>query len=145
MSTNNCACCGASEGIEQHHLYLQSDGCPDDLTVPLCNICHGTAHGMKRRVDIRQATREGLARAKMRGVNLGGPRIEAARGAATEALKAGADQRAANVLPIIQAVQASGATSLRNIAEALNVKGVRTARGGKWHASSVRNVLARAS
>jgi hypothetical protein len=30
------------------------------------------------------------------------------------------------------------------IAETLNARGVRTARGGQWHASTVANLLARA-
>jgi hypothetical protein len=57
--------------------------------------------------------------------------------------KALADQRAANVVPIIRDVQRAGLESLRAIAEALNARGVRTARGGMWHASSVRDALKR--
>ncbi|MFP1632662.1 recombinase family protein [Zhengella sp. ZM62] len=34
-------------------------------------------------------------------------------------------------------------TSLRGIAMALNDRGIRTARGGRWQVSNVRNVLAR--
>jgi hypothetical protein len=41
------------------------------------------------------------------------------------------------------AALASGATSLRAIASALNDRGIPTARGGKWFAASVRDVLAR--
>jgi hypothetical protein len=37
----------------------------------------------------------------------------------------------------------SGITDLRGLASALNVRGVRTARGGRWHVSNVRNVLRR--
>jgi hypothetical protein len=33
---------------------------------------------------------------------------------------------------------------LKNIAQALNDRGVHTARGGAWHNSRVRNLLARA-
>jgi hypothetical protein len=44
-----------------------------------------------------------------------------------------------DVLPILRA----GATSLRAIAEALNGRGVATARGGKWQAMTVSNLLAR--
>jgi hypothetical protein len=54
-----------------------------------------------------------------------------------------ADAFAANVLPIVRQIQASGATTFRAIAEALNNRGVRTARGGAWHDSTVRNLLAR--
>jgi hypothetical protein len=45
-------------------------------------------------------------------------------------IKAEADRRAANVLPIIGEAQKAGATTLRQIAEALNARGVATARGG---------------
>jgi hypothetical protein len=34
--------------------------------------------------------------------------------------------------------------TLRDMAEALNQRGIRSARGGKWYVSSVLNVLARA-
>ena len=39
--------------------------------------------------------------------------------------------------------QAAGAKSLRQIAAALNVRGIATARGGKWEAQTVANVLKR--
>jgi hypothetical protein len=48
------------------------------------------------------------------------------------------------VLPIIHQIQAAGAATPRAIAAALNARGIRTARGGTWHDSTVRNVLARA-
>jgi Recombinase len=51
--------------------------------------------------------------------------------------------RAADLAPVITELQASGATSLRAIASALNDRGIPTARGGKWLAASVRDVLAR--
>jgi Recombinase len=37
-----------------------------------------------------------------------------------------------------------GVTDLRGIAQALNDRGVRTARGGRWHVSNVKNVIDRA-
>jgi hypothetical protein len=49
--------------------------------------------------------------------------------------------RSANVVPIIRDVQRAGLKILRAIAEAFNARGVRTARGGTWHASSVRDTL----
>ena len=67
-----------------------------------------------------------------------------ARKGALEAVTAEADRFAANVLPIIREAQKAGAATLRQIAAALNARGVATARGGQWHAKSVANVLARA-
>jgi hypothetical protein len=40
-------------------------------------------------------------------------------------------------------IQQSGVTSLRGIAIALNNRGIRTARGGQWQVSNVRNLLGR--
>ena len=63
---------------------------------------------------------------------------------AVDAVKSEADRYAANVLPIIREAQKAGARTLREIAEALNARGIATARGGQWYAQSVANVLARA-
>jgi hypothetical protein len=46
------------------------------------------------------------------------------------------------VLPIIREIQGAGVVTLAGIADALNALGVRTARGGRWHSSTVRNALA---
>jgi hypothetical protein len=43
--------------------------------------------------------------------------------------RAAADAFAANVLPIVRQIQASGATTTRAIAAALNARGIRTVRG----------------
>jgi hypothetical protein len=49
------------------------------------------------------------------------------------------------VLPVVEAIRASGIMTLGGIASALNARGVRSARGGKWHVSAVQNLLARAA
>jgi DNA invertase Pin-like site-specific DNA recombinase len=54
-----------------------------------------------------------------------------------------ADEFATKLMPLVQAIQNAGALTLKQIACALNGRGVRPARGGKWHRSSVRNLLAR--
>ena len=61
-----------------------------------------------------------------------------------ETIGAAADNHATNVLPIIREIRKAGATTLREIADALNARGVATARGGRWYAMTVSNVLARA-
>ena len=98
----------------------------------------------KERAMIATRTRDALSRAKARGVKLRGPKLAQARRAAVEAIEASADRHAANVLPIIREIQRAGATSLRAIADALNARGVPTARGGRWQAQTVSNALARA-
>ena len=97
----------------------------------------------KERSLIATRTRQALAAAKARGVLLGSPKLSKARESAVASIRAGADQHAANVLPIIREAQKAGATTLRALADALNARGISTARGGLWHAMSVKNVLDR--
>jgi hypothetical protein len=77
-------------------------------------------------------------------VQFGGPKLASARKQAVQAIKQAADHHAANVLLVIREVRRAGATTLREIADALNARGISTPRGGQWYAASVRNVLARA-
>src|ERR1700683_3273963 len=99
----------------------------------------------KERALIADGTRAALAQKKARGAVLGNrtnlPDAQA-KGVVTN--RKAADAFAANVLPIVRQIQASGATTFRAIAAALNNRGIRTARGGAWHDSTVRNLLARA-
>jgi DNA invertase Pin-like site-specific DNA recombinase len=98
----------------------------------------------KERAMISARTKSALAAAKARGVKLGGPKLGIARRNAVASIKANADRQAANVLSIIHEIQKTGASTLRELANALNARGIPTARRGKWHATSVRNVLSRA-
>jgi DNA invertase Pin-like site-specific DNA recombinase len=99
----------------------------------------------KERALISARTKAALAAKKAAGAKLGNPRAAEAAVKAHAANRAAADQFAANVLPIVRDIQAAGRTSLREIAATLNARGVRTARGGPWGSSSVRNLLLRAS
>lgn len=84
------------------------------------------------------------ARKKAQGAKLGN-RTNLAEAQAKEAhvLRAGAEAFGANVLPIVRQIQVAGVTSTRDLAAALNARGIRTARAGEWHHSTVRNLLAR--
>ncbi|HIJ62254.1 MAG TPA: recombinase family protein [Rhodospirillaceae bacterium] len=97
----------------------------------------------KERSLIASRTKAALTAAKARGVKLGNPNLGLARTKAVEATKAEADRNAENILPVVRQIQAAGAKTLREIAEALNARGVATPRGGQWYASSVKNLLAR--
>jgi DNA invertase Pin-like site-specific DNA recombinase len=99
----------------------------------------------KERALIAARTRAALAQKKARGALLGNrTNLPDAQAKGVAANREAADAFAANVLPIVRQIQASGATTYRAIAAALNNRGVRTARGGYWHDSTVRNLLARA-
>jgi DNA invertase Pin-like site-specific DNA recombinase len=63
--------------------------------------------------------------------------------AGVAAIKANADKRAAGLVATIEAIKVEGIASARGIANALNDRGIVTARGGKWSASTVIDVIAR--
>ena len=102
------------------------------------------------RQAIAKRTREALAAAKVRGVKLGNPNGAAAirragkgNGASLDAIKDNANAFASDLAPIIDRLRAEGFKSLPQIARVLNEGGFATPRGGKWHPSSVRNLLSR--
>ena len=98
----------------------------------------------KERRLISERTKAALGARKAQGAKLGNtrnPREAAALGA--KVLTAEADAFAANVLPIIVSLQEAGIADLRGLAGALNARGIRTARGGRWHISNVKNVIDR--
>ena len=99
----------------------------------------------KERTLISARTKAALAAKKAQGVKLGNPRAAETIGRAHDAHRAAADHFAASVLPIVQSIRASGITGHAGIAEALNSRGVRTARGGQWYATTVRNLIARSA
>ena len=85
-------------------------------------------------------TKAALAMAKERGVKLGGARPQANN--RHEVLKAQADAHARKVLDTIVAHRNANRT-YAEIAEELNRLAVPTARGGKWHNSTVQNYAKR--
>jgi len=100
----------------------------------------------KERRMISERTRAALAVRKGQGVRLGNPTNLAEAGALGAARTAEQARRfAENVAPVIRQVQASGIGSLRGVAAVLNTRGVRTACGGRWAATQVGAVLARAA
>ena len=99
---------------------------------------------------ISDRTRAALASAKRRGVKLGGvrkghkPFTAKARAMGPKVRAARAQERAADLAPIIAELRASGVTTLHTIAAALNVRGIPTASGsGTWQATSVSRLLAK--
>ena len=94
---------------------------------------------------ISQRTKAALQAAKARGVKLGSPDPGKGSAIGVAANKGKADRFAANVVPIIREIEASGVTSNLGIAKALNARGIPTARGGQWYDSTVKNVLNRSA
>lgn len=100
---------------------------------------------------ISERTKKALAAAKARGTKLGGDRGSLAvhnvqgRAAALKLRQDQAARRAADLAGIIGEIEAAGAVSLREIAAALNARGVQASRGGAWSAVQVQRIKARLS
>jgi DNA invertase Pin-like site-specific DNA recombinase len=98
---------------------------------------------------ISERTKAALAAAKARGTQLGNPRgalaFRGVNGAqkSSEIRKAMANEYARELEVTIAGLRAMGHTSLRQIAEQLNARGIKTPRHGKWYATSVKNLLTR--
>jgi DNA invertase Pin-like site-specific DNA recombinase len=98
----------------------------------------------KERWLIGERTRSAVAARRAQGVKLGNRRnARDAAAAGHRSLRDEADSFAANVMPIIESLRAAGVRDLRGLAAALNERGVRSARGGRWHVSNVKNVIDR--
>ena len=98
----------------------------------------------KERRLISERTKAALAAKRSQGTKLGN-RSNARQAAAKghRALSDEADAFASNVMPVIDSLRAAGIADLRGLASALNSRGIRTARGGRWHVSNVKNVIDR--
>jgi len=96
---------------------------------------------------ISERTTAALARAKVRGVKLGGDRGHmhsiAKRGyaASLKARRMKAQCQAMDLVPFITEIKTSGVSTFRGIAKALNDRGIQATRGGQWTATQVRRVL----
>jgi DNA invertase Pin-like site-specific DNA recombinase len=115
----------------------------NDLTVGIMALV-----AQAEREAISRRTKEALAVAKARGVKLGNPNgaaslRRAGKGgvALRAAVSANAQAFAADLSPMLADIRSAGHTSLRAIAAALTARGIRTRRGGAWHAGNVKNLL----
>lgn len=117
----------------------------NDLTVGVMALV-----AQQEREATSKRTKDALAAAKARGVQLGNPNGAAAlrragkgNEAGIAAIKSRASRHAMDLKPVIEAIQAEGLTSLGDIAKALNNRGFLTRRGGQWHKTTVKNLMAR--
>lgn len=104
----------------------------------------------QERQAISERTKEALKAAKARGTRLGNPNGAAAlkrankgNAASVRSIQEDALQRAEQLRSVVDDLTSKGVQSLGGLADELNARGVLTARGGRWHRSSVRNLLGR--
>lgn len=100
----------------------------------------------EERRAISSRTKAALAAAKARGTKLGGDRGNLAavsaqgREISRRVRQEQANRRAADLSGLLAAIEATGATSLRQIAAVLNARGVPTAGGREWTAVQVKRL-----
>ena len=99
----------------------------------------------KERSLIGERTKAALASKHASGARLGNPTNLGHAGALGRATQvAAAAEFVAGLLPVVLAIRQTGANTLEAMSQALNQRGIRTARGGPWRASSVANLFVRA-
>ena len=98
----------------------------------------------KERRLISERTKAALVAKKAAGAALGNSvNLAEAGSLGRVTLIESADDFARSLAPALRAIRSEGATTLRSISQALNRRGIKSPRGGKWHPSSVANVLSR--
>ena len=94
------------------------------------------------RSQISCRTKEALAAAKRRGVKLGNPHFQAAIFKAVEARqKIAADRNAGLRKMVAEVMEKTGLTKLAEIAQALNLRGIRTNRGCEFTPTHIHRLL----
>jgi DNA invertase Pin-like site-specific DNA recombinase len=101
------------------------------------HIMAAVAEGEREMISER--TKAALAAAKARGVQLGTPDTQRL---GTER-RAAADAHARALRTALSELWLEGIIGVREIAAALNARGVSTSRGGQWHPTSVQRLLER--
>lgn len=144
-AVSKCNFCDSTDGLEWHHIIPRSMGGTEDgfNLLLVCNVHHGILHGMQSRGNIRALTIAGLKRAKAKGVVLGNrTNIKEASGLGGKATSGKADEFSTRMRPSVERMLKSG-MNCSAIAAELNESGTKTARGGMWFPTTVKNLVAR--
>ena len=138
---DKCFECETTEDLQQHHVVPRSRG--GTKTVTLCHSCHMKAHGRDSKgLNHSRLTKEGLARARARGVKLGGPNIKKAHKRAIEVIRAQGKETIKKYKPFFEAVAEEGITSINGTAKRLGQMGIKTPRGrSTWSRQTVRRIM----
>jgi DNA invertase Pin-like site-specific DNA recombinase len=92
--------------------------------------------------NISTRTKAALAAKKARGAKLGNPRLDEARKAAVESNRKLDKARQDEIREIISEIVTKGKiTTHKGISDCLNARGIKTARGGQWHTTTVRRLI----
>jgi DNA invertase Pin-like site-specific DNA recombinase len=106
-------------------------------------VCHiMVALAQSERKTIATRVRDALRQAKIRGVKLGGPNIAEARLLANTArIQKAKEQNAKLRTVVVETVEKTGLTKLADIAQALNLRGIKTNRGSQFTPTQIHRLL----
>lgn len=134
LNCRACFECG-SEATTEHHVVPQSRG--GTKTVPLCDDCHGKAHG--RGMATRDLTREAIGRKRQAGERIG--TVPFGKVLAGDGVTLMDDVAEVRVIARMVQMRKEGMT-LREICDRLNADGIPTKkRKGKWKHTSVWRIV----
>ena len=118
-----CFECNNTNNIVYHHIVPQSlDG---KNTIPLCQLCHDKVHQLSnpRNISISQLTKQGMQRAKQRGVKLGNPNWNNALKKAHTTVRQNRNDFLTEIRPFIRKLRNEGHT-WKSICNKLNELGI---------------------
>lgn len=143
--SKQCIECG-KPATEEHHVIPRVLG--GTVTVPLCGGCHSLVHGgyNKRRDDHVELVKAGHTRARSEGKTWGFgtatctvDHAEVLR-LSKEAIEKMKVDFAESIIDLLVELR-NDKLSVNAIAEELNLRDIKTSRGGVWHAKTVANIF----
>ncbi len=128
-----------TEDIHHHHVIPRSRG--GTKTVPLCLECHAKAHHRRKNMSSSTLIKAGMRQAALNGSKIGNPRLDEARLRATEVRIENGRRYRTRIMTVINEIRDAGVTTLEHIARCLNARGITTAQGKRFTASSVHYII----
>ena len=136
MNKKICFECGAKGvPIHQHHVVPRSRG--GTKTVPLCEPCHSKAHHRKKNMNTSSMVKEGIQKAKAKGVVFGNPNITKIQKTGVKKCKEYAKAYNIQIAKIIIDLQKEGYITTKEITNRLNELNIKTRRGQRFKEGNV--------
>ncbi len=125
--------------LEQYKVpFIAADN--PEMNELVCHILVALAQSERKTIATR--VREALRQAKLRGIKLGGPNIAEARLLANSTrIKKAKEQNDKLRMVVQETMEKTGVTKLSDIAQALNLRGIKTNRGSQFTPTQIHRLL----
>ncbi len=125
--------------LEQYKVpFIAADN--PEMNELVCHILVALAQSERKTIATR--VREALRQAKLRGIKLGGPNIAEARLLANSTrIKKAKEQNDKLRMVVQETMEKTGLTKLSDIAQALNLRGIKTNRGSQFTPTQIHRLL----